>query len=267
MHDLRIAAVSCHCPIGQWRDNLAKMEKWVRIAHEKGVDLVCFPEMNLTGYCNRSEMRENALQMSGPVGAQLTEMARKYLLVILAGMAEADEQGRVYASHLVIQPEGEIGCYRKVHIAPPEKKLYTPGNQVPLFNIQGTTFGIQLCYDVHFPELSTRMALEGAEVIFAPHASPRGTPATKYDSWMRHLTARAFDNGIFVVACNQTGENCNGLTFPGVAMVVGPSGELIASRCSDEDGLLVADLRADELEAVRSHPMRYFLPNRRPDIY
>ncbi len=70
--------------------------------------------------------------------------------------------------------------------------------------------GIQLCYDAHFPELSTRMAVNGADIIFMPHASPRGTPSQKLTSWLRHLTARAFDNGVFIVACNQNGDNQKG---------------------------------------------------------
>ena len=84
---------------------------------------------------------------------------------------------------------------------------------------------------------------------------------------MRHLTARAFDNGLFVMACNQVGENDAGLSFPGVAVAIGPDGNLIDEKLSDTDAMLVVDLDADALKAVREHPMRYFLPNRRPDLY
>ena len=84
---------------------------------------------------------------------------------------------------------------------------------------------------------------------------------------MRHLTARAFDNGVFVVACNQVGENGAGLSFPGVAVAIGPDGNLIGEKLSDTDAMLVVDLEAAALSAVREHPMRYFLPNRRPDLY
>jgi N-carbamoylputrescine amidase len=111
------------------------------------------------------------------------------------------------------------------------------------------------------------MALDGAEVIFMPHASPRGTPGEKRDSWMRHLPARAFDNAVFIVACNQTGDNGAGLAFPGLAVAIGPDGRVIAATADGQEGLLVADLDAERLAAVRSHPMRYFLPNRRPDVY
>jgi N-carbamoylputrescine amidase len=154
-----------------------------------------------------------------------------------------------------------------VHIAPPEKSTFDAGQGAPVFEAAGIRFGIQLCYDAHFPELATRLALDGAEVIFMPHASPRGTPEEKRDSWMRHLPARAFDNGVFVVACNQAGDNGAGLAFPGLAVAIGPDGRVIAAVTDGQEGLLIADLDAARLSAVRRHPMRYFLPNRRPDMY
>jgi N-carbamoylputrescine amidase len=133
--------------------------------------------------------------------------------------------------------------------------------------MSGVKLGMQLCYDAHFPELSTCMAVAGADILFMPHASPRGTTAEKYNSWMRHLSARAFDNGVFIVACNQTGNNQNGLQFPGVAVMIGPDGQVTDKRLSEKDDILVADLKSEDLAAVRTHRMRYFLPNRRPDIY
>jgi N-carbamoylputrescine amidase len=84
---------------------------------------------------------------------------------------------------------------------------------------------------------------------------------------MRHLPARAFDNGVFIVACNQTGPNGSGLTFPGLAVILGPDGRVLAETTAGTDGLLIADLASEDLAAVRQHPMRYFLPRRRPDLY
>jgi N-carbamoylputrescine amidase len=194
-------------------------------------------------------------------------MADENQIVILAGMAEMDKKGRVFASHLVVTPQTISGIYRKIHIAPPEHNIFSPGNSVPLFEVHAVKFGIQLCYDAHFPELSTRMAVEGADIIFIPHASPRGTPAEKFNSWMRHLTARAFDNSAFIVACNQVGDNQNGLHFPGVVVIIDPSGEVIEKKIGDKDEMIIAELKADTLEAVRGHRMRYFLPNRRPELY
>ncbi len=83
---------------------------------------------------------------------------------------------------------------------------------------------------------------------------------------MRHLPARAFDNGIYVVAVNQAGPNVDGLDFPGLAMVLDPLGKVTAKHIGGE-GMLVADLSADHLNKVRSHRMQNFLPYRRPGVY
>jgi N-carbamoylputrescine amidase len=267
MKDIRVAAAIFNSPLGKIRDNLDRMAVWVAQARQHGAAIICFPELSITGYSTRDEIRGAAIPVSGEVSRHLQQLARDHQITILAGLAQRVESGDIFASHLVVVPEGTLGVYRKIHIAPPERDVFSPGKTVPLFEIPGVKFGVQLCYDVHFPELSTCMAVEGADILFMPHASPRGTPEEKYNSWMRHLTARAFDNGLFIIACNQSGDNQNGLKFPGVAVIIGPDGQVIDKHLSDDDGILVAELNSDDLAAVRNHRMRYFLPNRRPDIY
>jgi len=267
MNDIRIAAVIFNSPINQARQNLDSMIPWIKASKKQGVHLICFPELNITGYSSHPDIKKSAEQVPGPISRRLEQVAREYQIAILAGMAEKDENDRIFASHLVITPNGIAGVYRKLHIAPPEYGIFTPGRKVPLFEVQGVKLGVQLCYDAHFPELSTRMAVDGADIIFMPHASPRGTPTEKFNSWMRHLTARAFDNGVFIVACNQVEENQNGLDFPGLALVVGPSGKILGKDTTACEGMLVVDLKSDDLSAVRDHRMRYFLPNRRPELY
>jgi N-carbamoylputrescine amidase len=267
MHSVRVAAVVFNSPLGRTRENLERMDGWIAAAKRSGAAMVCFPELNITGYGTDQGIREAAEPLAGEVGDGLCALAGRHQAIILAGLVEKGEDGRIFASHLVAGPQGLLGVYRKLHIAPPEKNAFDAGEGARVFEAAGIRFGIQLCYDAHFPELSTRMALDGADVIFMPHASPRGTPEGKHDSWMRHLPARAFDNGIFVVACNQAGGNGAGLAFPGLAVVIGPDGRVIAADIGGSETLLVADLDAGRLTAVRRHPMRYFLPHRRPDTY
>ena len=268
MKDIRIAAVIYHSPVGKTRSNLDGMVEWIKEAKEKGVDIICFPEMNITGYSKRREIIiDLAESVKGPVTLELLNIAESENIIILAGIAERDEEGRIFASHLVIKPDTDIDVYRKLHIAPPESYIFTPGDKVPLFEAHGIKFGIQLCYDTHFPELSTHMALKGADLIFMPHASPRGTPDEKYKSWMRHLPARAYDNSLFIVACNQSGENENGLSFPGIALIISPSGYIIKKDLSGKEGMVVANLKADDFAEVRDHKMKFFLPNRKPELY
>lgn len=267
MKDIRIAAVVFQAHVGKAADNLSRMERWIKRAQQEKVEIICFPEMNVTGYSTRKRMTGAAEKVPGAISGQLARMAARADMTVLAGMAEINESGDMYASHLVAKPDGSLSVYRKLYLAPPEQPLFTPADKVPVFDACGMRFGIQLCYDAHFPELSTRMAEKGADLIFMPHASPRGTPEEKYRSWMRHLPARAYDNSLFVIACNQTGENGAGLVFPGVGLVIGPSGKVVASDLKGTEGILVADLKAGDLMRVREHRMRYFFPNRRPELY
>ena len=267
MKDIRVAAVIFNSPVGKTRENLDRMGIWVAEARKQGAAIICFPELNITGYNTHDDIKQTAEPIPGDISQHLLQLARDNQISILAGVTERDVAGCIFASHLVVTPDEIAGVYRKIHVAPPERTLFSPGNSVPLFEISGAKVGIQLCYDVHFPELSTRMAVEGAEILFMPHASPKGTPAEKFRSWMRHLTARAFDNGLYVAACNQIGSNQKGLQFPGVAVIIGPDGKVIRKKVSAKEGILIADLKSDDLADVRNHRMRYFLPNRRPEIY
>jgi len=267
MNDIRIAAVIFNSPLNRIRNNLERMVQWIRAAKKRGANLICFPELNITGYTTQPDIKAAARPVAGFISQRLHQMASAEQITILAGIAEKDDKRGTFASHLVVTPQGIAGVYRKLHLAPPEKAVFSSGNNVPLFELHGIKFGIQLCYDTHFPELSTRMAVEGTDVIFMPHASPRGTPEEKLHSWLRHLTARAFDNSVYIIACNQNGDNQKELQFPGLAVVIGPSGDILEKNVSGQDGLVIADLKASTLESVRNHPMRYFLPNRKPEIY
>lgn len=267
MEDLRIAAAIFQSPGPDIGDNMDRMVPLVREAKSREARLICFPEMNITGYSTGRDIESAAEPIPGPISEGVSALARQIGIVILAGMAEQGADGRIFVSHLVAPPDGTLRIYRKIHMAPPEKKIYSQGDRIPLFDLCGVKCGIQLCYDAHFPELTTLMAQKGADVIFMPHASPKGTPEEKYLSWMRHLPARAYDNSLYVIACNQTGSNRNGLSFPGIAVVIDPSGKVAARDVSGREGLLVADLSKAAIDRVRTHKMRFFFPNRRPGFY
>ncbi|MDA3897525.1 MAG: nitrilase [Desulfobacteraceae bacterium] len=267
MKNIRIAAVVSSAKVGNTADNLEQMAVWIRKAAAKKASIVCFPEMAITGYHVQKKITEVAEPVPGLSTDYLLNLAEDKNITILAGLPEKDSNGHLYASHVVITPQGIKGVYRKIHLGPSEKLLFTAGNSIPIFKVSGVNFGIQLCYDAHFPELSTVMALEGADIVFIPHASPQTISKEKIKSWMRHLPARAYDNGMFIIATNLCGKNGQGLTFPGVGVILNPSGEVIQSYAGAEEHMIIADLKAEDLEKVRTHKMRYFLPNRRPEIY
>jgi len=267
MKDVRVAIAVFNARVGHTRENLDKTAVYIKQAAAAGSDMICFPEMNITGYSNHPDIVLQAEPVPGPSVEALATLSQKKNILILAGLAERNDNGSVFASHVALAPDGLLGVYRKLHIAPTEQAMYTAGKEIPLFNYQGVRFGIQLCYDAHFPDLSTHMAVKGAEVVFVPHASPRGVAIDKHRSWMRHLPARAYDNSLFVIACNQTGDNNKGLHFPGNAMAIGPSGHILEEWTTGEEALHFIALKVDEFQRVRDNRMHFFLPNRRPNLY
>jgi len=263
---IAVGAVVMASFVGKTADNLATMESYILQAARESLDLVLFPELSLTGYTTKPEIQDAALSLEDEAVRRIVELAGETGVTVLAGMAERAD-GRVYAAHFVARPSGAVGVYRKVHLSPPEKDLFTQGSDTPVFTAGSVRFGLQLCYDAHFPELSALYAIKGVDAVFMPHASPNGAPEEKLTSWLRHLTARAFDNSVFIVASNLCGDNGMGLRFPGTALFISPDGYVAASLKTETGGMLVHRLRREELDAVRSHRMRYFLPNRRPDLY
>jgi len=267
MDDLKIAAVCMSAVPGDIAANLEKIGAMSREASAKGADLICFPELSVTGYVQDSPRRIYAHMEMERIVDQLAGTANKTGMVLMAGLIEMANEGPPYIAQIIAGPDGLIGTYRKTHLGPTECPLYRPGEKIQVFHIGNTAFGIQLCYEAHFPEISTHMALMGVDMIFMPHASPRGSPKEKLESWMRHLPARSFDNGIFIIACNLVGACGTGLTFPGAAVVLGPDGRVSAHYTGMKEHILYAELKDKTLQDTRAHRMKYFLPARRPWLY
>jgi N-carbamoylputrescine amidase len=265
--NVKIAAVCMHAIPGEVGGNLARIEVMAQEASANGAQIVCFPELSITGYIQDSPGRIYGREEMEEIVDQLVRSAKDMGIVLMAGLVEVVDTDNPYISQIIAGPDGLIGVYRKTHLGPTESTIYSAGETIKVFKTGKTTFGVQLCYEGHFPEISTRIALMGADMVFIPHASPRGTPEEKLQSWMRHLPARAFDNGLYVIACNQVGSCEGGLAFPGVAVVFGPDGRVLARYVGMKEQILYAGLNDDVLQDVRSHRMKYFLPERRPSLY
>lgn len=267
MDDLKVAAVCMNAEPGKVEKNLDRIQSLTLEASKEGADVVCFPELSATGYTLKNAGKVYDQLDSDTIIDRLLGIAKDTQMLLLAGLIEAAGKEDPFITQVVAGPDGLIGRYRKSHLSSNEKDIYRPGEEIEVYSYRDMQLGVQLCYEAHFPEMSTVMALMGADILFIPHASPRGDAEGKLNSWSRHLTARAFDNGVFVVACNQVGHTEEGFYFPGVAVVIGPDGQVLATQTVRDEAILYATLEAGMLTDVREHRMKYFLPGRRPELY
>ena len=87
MNTLRIALAVVRAPVGEKEANLGRVAHWAKIAAEKGCRLICFPEMNVTGYCNQAAIAGFAERIPGPASDRLLALAGDTGVTILAGQA------------------------------------------------------------------------------------------------------------------------------------------------------------------------------------
>jgi N-carbamoylputrescine amidase len=267
MRDLTVAAVHMHAEPGAIDDNLARIEGWTARLAVLGAEAICFPEMSICGYGRSAAILDLAQPVPGPATNRLCAIAASQGVTLAAGLAEAGVEGRRYITQVVATPQGLDGVYRKAHPSPLEGEVYQAGDRTGVFAVAGCTWGVQLCYDSHFPEWSTLQALAGAEVLFVGFATPRDAPDSLAERLLRYLPARAYDNSCYLVACNASGKDGLGRALPGIALILSPKGVVLAESKGWQEGYVIGTLRADEIERIRQTKMGHFVAHRRPDLY
>lgn len=268
MQDLRIAMVQMNSRVDQHARNLASIERFAKQAVTQNVDIVCFPELCVCGYNAGDTTTPAPEPLRGDSLNGLEEVSCKHKITLLAGFLERDTSGIVYNTQVVCGPEGFEAHYRKTHVPTTEIGTWCQGDNLPVFDHPKARFGIEICYDSHFPEVSTILAEKGAEVIFLPHASGDEKPQEKRDRWMRYIPARAYDNNVYVGICNHVGDNGFGRVFSGVTFICDPRGTVIAEANSGtEEEMVVADLSSRALNQSRAVPETFFRHFRRPEMY
>lgn len=265
----RVGAVSCPAKVNDNATNLATLAEWTEKAAAAGVRLLLFPELNLTGYTTAGLVQP--LDETSPAYQEVARIAARYDVIIAAGMAWRNENDKVYLAHGLWLPSGKCHRYYKTHLGSREAAAFAAGDDLPVFEIPGIRVGLQMCLEQHFPDIAQTLALRGAQLILCPHATPRISAGQRRESWHISLRARAYDNCVYLLACNQAGDNGLGLTYPGGALLVDPSGRVLAEDFSGEPALITGDIDLTQVLDVRTTPQgmcrRFYAPSRRKELY
>ena len=221
---LKIAVIQMDVILGETDVNLKQMEKLVHEAAQIRPDVIVLPETWNTGYFPLN-IAEQAVLSGRLAVRKMSELARDLQIYLVGGSISEGNNGQVVNTAKVFNRSGlEIASYQKIHLFSPgeENKFYTGGNKVVTFDIEGHLCGVIICYDLRFPELIRRLALDGVEILFVPAEWPH----PRLEHWRTLLKARAIENQIFVIGCNGVGLG-NGVKFCGHSSVLSPWGEII----------------------------------------
>jgi len=295
---LRAASVQFNHTPGDKKANWSKIEDFIQKAASEKVHLLAFPEMCITGYWHvRHLSRESILKLAeevpaGPSARNLVKYARNTHMTIGAGLIEKSSDGKLYNSYIVALPDGKVHCHRKLHcfISP----HMSSGNAFTVFDIPGGwRVGILICWDNNLVENARITALNGADILLAPHQTggcdsrspeamglidpvlwenrkkdPHSIEAEfkgpKGREWLlRWLPARAHDNGMYLIFSNGVGRDDNEVRT-GNAMILDPYGQILAETWKAEEEKVMADLDPDKLSLCTG---RRWLKGRRPELY
>ncbi|MGD0765100.1 MAG: carbon-nitrogen hydrolase family protein [Dehalococcoidia bacterium] len=255
--------------------NLAKYAAFVHEAATKRARLLVLPEQSLQGYLfhlnhelaadEANYLYDTAEPVPGPATERVAAMARESGMYVVFGMTErvaVSSSGVLYNSAVVVGPDGLLGVYRKVHAPGDEYHIFRQGREWPVFETEIGRLGIQICYDLRFPEASRELALRGADALVLPTAWPKQT-GFMYDMLDR---ARAAENECWFLSANQVGACDQGLlTFYGHSRIIDPFGNVLADTGEDE-GVAVAEVPVASLRRRQWGSMNIFR-DRRPETY
>jgi predicted amidohydrolase len=267
---MRVAAVQLTSTADKAR-NLEAAGRLVAAAAGNGARLVVLPEMfNVLG--DPAVLAAGAEPLDGPTLRWTRDLARSNGVWLVAGsiIEHVAGQDRRHNTSCLIDPAGQVrAVYRKLHLFDAdvpgailrESDVVRPGDDIVAAEVDGVRLGLSICYDLRFPELFRRLALDGCRLIVLASAF---TERTGRDHWEVLVRARAIENQVFVVAANQVGQTSPRLRWFGRSMIVDPWG-LVLAQAPDRESHIFADLDFAGQDAVRAQlPC---LANRRPDVY
>jgi len=252
----RIALAQINARVGDIEGNLNKILGYLGSAKDSGVDILCFPELSLTGYPPEDLLLKPNFINDSMHAVQEVRRASENITVILG---YPDKKEDIYNAAAIIHNKKLIDVYHKRYLPNygvfDENRYFQSGVRAPVYKLGSTIFGVNICEDIWYPgDPTRRQALLGdAQIIINISSSPYS--ASKIGSRERMLMTRAKDNSVNVVFCNMVGGQ-DELVFDGNSVVIGETGNIIARAKSFEEDLLIADINVSRAFRSRIHDPR-----------
>lgn len=246
---LQIGLVQMLCPKGAIDENLDVIEQHLREAEERGVDILCFPEMSITGYIDPGRWPGAVLSLDSSAVRRFVSMTAGRAITMLGGLVETNPHGKPFITQIAAREGKLTAVYRKTTIPEDEAPFFAPGDTVTAFHHGPLTAGVAICADIDNPAVFDTSARQGAQIIFEAAAPGLYGAQETRDwqsgfSWWRDechikLAGYAREHGIFIAVATQAGRTVDE-DFPGGGFLFGPDGSCLAEAPDWSPGVLYA---------------------------
>lgn len=276
---VRVAAAIPELRVADCAYNATRMGDLVRKAEQEKIQVVCFPELSITGYtCADLFFQQQLLADAEKALDELKLLSFSTTVAIIAGMP-LRVQNQLFNTAVVLQGGHILGVVPKTHLPNNnefyEKRWFSPapttdiqsislaGEEVPfgtniLFSEGKFSFGIELCEDLWVPiPPSSQHAIHGADIIFNLSATNELIGKHQY---LRQLIEQQSARCIagYVYASAGAGESTTDVVYAGNGLIA-ENGKIIAhsERFSFEPQLIVSDIDVERLQADRIRNTNY----------
>ena len=244
------------CEKGAIAENLAAIQRHIQEGISRGTDILCFPEMSITGYLDPLRWPDAILRLESQEIARFVAMTANAPITALAGLVEANPNGKPFITQVVARSGQLLGYYRKKTIIDEEAEWFAPGTvergaAIPVFAHPRGTFGVAICADIEDPTIFAESARQGAGIIFEAAAPGLyGDQATRnwqsgYAWWrdkcQQQLGQYARDNRVYIAVATQAGRTIDE-DFPGGGYLFAPDGSLVSATPDWSEGVLYASV-------------------------
>ena len=247
---IRVAAFQM-ATSGDVAQNAQKLHGAIDEAKEAGAKLLVVPECALSGYLPEKSLDFDILEEAQ---RDLTaHAARKGLWLALGTTTRRSENW--FNTALLFSPTGKlVASYDKTELNEADMTVFSAGGELPVFQVGEWTVGLQICFDMRFPENWRILRLQGVELVLHL-SSASGGSGWKVPVLEGTVRCRAAENGMFVVSANDARE-----PQMLVSAICDPDGKHLASAEENREMIIYAEL---DRSAVKDD----FLKARRTDLW
>jgi predicted amidohydrolase len=247
---MRIALAQIAPKLGDVKANLAKHMEYIARAREAGADVLCFPELSLTGYYLRDLTTTVAVRPTGddPIFAQL--LAASQDVDIVVGFVEETPRYLYYNSAAYLSAGQVLHVHRKVYLPTygmfDESRFLAEGDQIRAFDTRHGRVAVLICEDLWHLPTAYLAWLDGADYILTLVSSPgrgvRPEDETLGSAQAWDLLTRTLAQFLtcYVTITNRVGFE-DGVGFFGGSLIVQPGGTIVVQAPLLDEALVVGE--------------------------